>query len=73
MHVLKLKGMVMTAYVMTVIWKGQAIHGGEGGADVLMRGDSSSEVKWVINCGGGGGEVTSRSMMRIMGVFDCIS
>ena len=49
-NILVLLGMVMTAYVMTVIKKDRPAKEGES---VRMRGDSSSAVQWVINCGGG--------------------
>ena len=40
-NISELMAMVMAAYVMIVV-------------TVLMGGDSSSAVKWVINCKGGG-------------------
>ena len=51
-NVLELTAMVTTAYVMIQIRSDIRTKGGEL---VLMRGDSSSAVKWVINCGGGRG------------------
>ena len=47
-NVLELMGMVMTAYVMIVIRRDRPAKEGES---VVMRGDSSSAVQWVINCG----------------------
>ena len=45
-------GMVWTAYVMIVIRN--ELPGREGEA-VLMRGDNTSAVQWVLNCQGGKG------------------
>ena len=39
------------------------------GESRLMRGDGSSEVQWVINCGGGKGEGILVGMMRNTGVM----
>ena len=49
-NVLELMGMVMTAYVMIVIRGDRPTKEGES---MLMRGDGSSAVQRVINCGGG--------------------
>ena len=46
-NVLELMGTVMTAYVIIVNSKDRPAKEGES---VLMRGDSSSAVQWVINC-----------------------
>ena len=48
-NVLKLFGMVWTAYVMIVIRKDLP---GRAGEAVLLRGDNSSAVQWVTNCRG---------------------
>ena len=50
-NILELMAMVMTAYVMMVMRRDRP---DREGATVLMGGDSSSAVKWVINCKGGG-------------------
>ena len=44
-NILELMGMVMTAYAMIVIRKDRPTKEGES---VLLRGDSSSAVQWVI-------------------------
>ena len=42
------------------------------GESVLMIGDSSSAVQWVINCVGGKGDEGSRGMTRTTGVLEPI-
>ena len=62
--VLELFGMVMTAFVMIVIREDRP---GRGGEPVLMRGDSSSAVRWVKICKGGKGGVRSGGMNENFG------
>ena len=68
-NILELLEMVMTAYAMIVIKKDRPV---KEGNSVLMRGDSSSAVQWVISCGRGKGEERSGRMMRIMGMLERI-
>ena len=55
--------MVWTTYVMIVIKKDQP---GRDGEAVLMRGDNSSAVQWVLNYKGGKDDVRVGGMMRIL-------
>ena len=56
--------LVMTAYVMIVMRGGSP---DRDGVTVLMRGDNSSTVQWVINCEGEEKEeVRARAMMRML-------
>ena len=48
-NVLELFGMMWTAYMMIVIRRDLPSRDGEA---VLMRGDNSSSVQWVLNCKG---------------------
>ena len=66
-EVLELMGMVMAAYAMIVIRKGRTAKERES---VLRRGDSSSAVQWVINCGGREREERSGGMTMIMGMLE---
>ena len=50
-NILELTAMMVTAYMM-VVMRGDRPE--EKGATVLVRGDNSSAVQWVINCKGGG-------------------
>ena len=63
-NILELLEMVMTAYAMIVIKKDRPV---KEGNSVLMRGDSSSAVQWVISCGRGKGEERSGGVMKIIG------
>ena len=66
-NVLKLFGMVWTAYVMIVIRKDLP---GRAGEAVLLRGDNSSAVQWVTNCRGGKDDVRAGGLMRIIGALE---
>ena len=52
-NILELKAMVMTAYVMIMMKRDTS---DTEGATVLIQGDNSSAVQWVITCKGGGKE-----------------
>ena len=67
-NILELMAMVVTAYVMFVM-RGDRPE--KKGATVLMRGDNSSAVQWVINCEGGGREeVRPGALMRMLEVLE---
>ena len=68
-NVLELMGMGTTAYVMIVIRRDGPTKEQES---VLMRGDSSSGVQCVFNCGGRKEEERSGGNMRIMGGLERI-
>ena len=60
--------MVVTAYVMVVM---RGDRPDREGATVMMRGDNSSAVQWVINCKGGGKEkVRTGALMRMLGALE---
>ena len=66
-NVLELVGMVWTAYVMIVIRKDLPRRDGEA---VLMRGDNSTAVQWVLKYKGSKDDVRAGDMMRILGALE---
>ena len=59
--------MVWTAYVMIVIRKDLPRRDGEA---VLMRGDNSTAVQWVLKYKGSKDDVRAGDMMRILGALE---
>ena len=67
-NLLELMSMVMAAYVM-VVMKGDRPE--KEGATVLMRGDDSSAVQWVINCKGGRrDEMRTGALIRMLAALE---
>ena len=66
-NVLKLFGMVRTAYVIIAIRKDLPRREGEA---VMMRGDNSSTVQWMLNFEGGKNDARAGGLMRILDALE---
>ena len=66
-NVLELFGMVWTSCVMIAIRQDLPSRDGEA---MLMRGDNSSAVEWVLNCKWGIDDVRAEGQIRIPGALE---
>ena len=66
-NALELLGMVMSAHMLVVVYGERPV----GDKDcVLLRSDNEAAVHWVRRCRGGGKELRSGALMRLMGAME---
>jgi hypothetical protein len=68
-NLLRLYGMVMTAYMMIIV---EGMRPGPGGGTILLRGDNKAAIHWIL-CGGGRGDPRVGSYAAFYRHLNCLA